>query len=292
MRLALVFDKVREDTLGVYVERACRELGISYEHFWTQHAGTIPSGYDLYLRVDHGDYHHDLPDHLRPRAFYAADTHLPKSWKRIRRLARRYDLVCCVHRNAAESLPNGAWVPVACDPQLHGMRPLPKRWDVAFVGTEGGVPRKFYLQALHERYPSSFIGHAPHTQLGTIYSQAKIGFNYSIRDDVNMRIFEILSSGTLLVTNRLNHDDLKRLGFRDREHLLTYRSPRELFALIDDSLRREDEREAIARRGMAEAQQHHTYVHRLQQILQLAEARIGVRLMSTPASVPEASPCA
>ena len=267
MRIALVFDQVREDTIGIYFERACRELGIPYEHFWTRDARAIPPEYDLYLRVDHGDYHDDLPDSLRPKVFYAADTHLPKSWKRIRRLARRYDLVCCAHRNAAESLSNGVWVPAACDPQLHWKASESIRWDVAFVGTEGGVPRKFYLQALRERYPNSFIGHAPHTELGTIYSQAKIGFNYSIRDDVNMRMFEVLCSGALLVTNRLAHDDLKRLGCHDREHLVTYRTPRELFEVIDRFLQRDDEREAIARRGMARAQQQHTYVHRLQRIL-------------------------
>ena len=291
MRIALVFDKVREDTVGIYFERACRELGVGFDQFWTREAGTIPSGYQLYVRIDHGDYHDDLPDSLCPKVFYAADTHLPKSWKRIRRLAGRYDLVCCAHRNAAESLPNGVWVPVACDPQLHRGAVESKRWDVAFVGTEGGVPRKFYLQALRERYPTSFIGHAPHTELGTIYSQAKVGFNYSIRDDVNMRMFEVLCSGALLVTNRLTHDDVERLGFHDREHLITYRTPRELFEVIDRSLQRDDEREAIARRGMARAGQHHTYVHRLQRILELMAGRRRSCSSALGKSL-EVSPCA
>ena len=270
MKVALVFDQERPETTGVYVERACQALGIHADHFWTREARSIPPAYDLYLRIDHGDYRHDLPETLRPRIFYALDTHLPKSWSHIRRLARRYDVVCCVHRDAAVVLPNGAWVPVACDPQLHGRRPGPRRWDVAFIGTEGGVPRKFFLQALRERYPNSFIGHAPHTQLGTLYSQATIGFNYSIRQDVNMRIFEVLCSGTLLVTNRLGHEDLTRLGLREREHLVTYRSPQELFEVVDYYLRHDDEREAIARRGMVVVQQHHTYVHRLQRILELS----------------------
>ena len=277
MRLELVFDKVREDTLGIYFERACQALGIAHDHFWTRNAAAIPATYDGYLRIDHGDYQDDLPPHLRPKAFYAADTHLPKSWTRIRRLARCYDLVCCAHRDAAEHLPNGAWVPVACDPHLHRGSAALKRWDVAFVGTEGGLPRKFFLQALRERYPNSFIGHAPHTDLGAIYSQAKIGFNYSIRHDVNMRIFEVLCSGALLVTNRLRHDDLARLGLRDREHLVTYQGPRDVFTLIDDALRHEEERDAIARRGSEAVRQRHTYVHRLQRILELMAQRTGSR---------------
>lgn len=292
MRLALVFDKVREDTLGVYFERACQALGIPYAHCWTRDTGAIPRGCELYVRIDHGDYQDDLPEWARPRIFYASDTHLPKSWKRISAIAKRYDLVCCAHRKGAEALANGVWVPVACDPELHGTHPLPKRWDVAFVGTEGGVPRKFYLQALRERYANSFIGHAPHTELGAIYSQAKIGFNYSIRDDVNMRMFEILCSGTLLVTNGLAHDDLVRLGLRGGEHLVTYRRPRELFELIDYYLDHDQEREAIALRGTQHVHRHHTYHHRLHQILQLADERLGIRLPMRSSADIEVSTCA
>lgn len=292
MRLALVFDKVREDTLGIYFERACRALGIPYAHVWTREAGSIPRGCELYLRIDHGDYQDDLPEWAHPRIFYASDTHLPKSWKRISAVAKRYDLVCCAQREGAQRLRNGVWVPHACQVELHGRRPLPKRWDVAFVGTEGGVPRKFYLQALRERYPNSFIGHAPHTALGAIYSQAKIGFNYSIRDDVNMRMFEILCSGTLLVTNRLSGDDLTRLGLREGEHLVSYRSPQELMARIDDYLTCEEPRERIASNGMAEAQRAHTYQHRLQQILQLAQERLGIPLLPDRHTATEVPICA
>jgi len=291
MRIALVFDKLRDDTIGIYFERACQALGVGYEHFWTRDANSIPAVYDLYLRIDHGDYQHDLPDRLHPRIFYATDTHLPNSWRCIRQLARHYDLICCVHRDGAKRLPDSVWVPVACDPALHQVPSMPRHWDVAFVGTEGGVPRKFYLQALRERYPNSFIGHAPHTDLGRFYGQAKIGFNYSIRHDINMRMFEILCAGALLVTNRLPHDNMESLGFLERIHYVTYQRPQELFALVDYYLSHDRERGAIAQQGKAHAQRHHTYRHRLQQILKLAEERLGVRAI--PTAKPEvASPCA
>lgn len=291
MRLALVFDKLRDDTVGIYFERACRQLGIAYEHFWTRDAKAIPPGYALYLRIDHGDYQHDLPDRARPRIFYACDTHLLSSWRRIRRLAKRYDLVCYAHRSGADQLPNGVWIPFACDPQLHEKQPLLKRWDLAFVGTEGGVPRKFYLQALRERHPNSFIGHAPHTDLGAIYSQGRIGFNYSIRDEINMRVFEILSSGTMLLTNDLPRADLDQLGLQEGVHLRIYRNPTHLFNLIDDYLANDQEREAIALRGMRQVHQHHAYRHRLSQILGLAASRLGVRVPSLKLSSHEVSTC-
>ncbi|MBI3331169.1 MAG: hypothetical protein HYZ96_03550, partial [Candidatus Omnitrophica bacterium] len=93
MRLALIFDKTRPDTTGVHVERAARALGIAADHWWLRDADRIPEAYDLYLRIDHGDdYAVALPQRLRPAVFYAIDTHLPHSWRKIRRVARRYDL--------------------------------------------------------------------------------------------------------------------------------------------------------------------------------------------------------
>ena len=281
MRLALVFDKAREDTIGGYFERACRQLGVAYDHFWTSRSHEIPAGYDLYLRIDHGDYRADLPDHLSPKIFLATDTHLKNPWRQVRRLAPRYDLVCCVHHDGARALQNGAWVPVACDLELHRGGQKPQRWALVCVGTEGGVPRKFYLQALRERYPNSFLGHAPSTELGALYSQGRIGFNYSIRNEINMRVFEVLCSGTFLLTNRLDQNDLASLGLHEGEHLVSYERPKELFEKIDWYLHHEDERRVMAEAGMRQVQQHHTYAHRLTQILALAESRLGVRVAAS-----------
>jgi len=266
MRLALVFDKDRADTVGVYFERACQQLGIPYAHWQTKDAHRIPAEFDAYLRIDHGDYAADLPATRHPCAFFAIDTHLRASWNSIQRQARHYDVVYCAQRQAAGRL-GGVWVPLACDPQLHGPVEGVVQWDVACVGTEGGVPRKFYLQALRERYPNSFIGHAPHTELGAIYSRAKIGFNYAIRDDVNMRVFEVLASGALLVTNALGHDDLAQLGLTDGVHYVGYRRPQELWDVLDYYLSHDAPRAAIAQAGMTVAHQRHTYQHRLRQML-------------------------
>jgi hypothetical protein len=284
MKLALVFNADREDTIGWHFVEAAAALGVEATQFQTRDAAAIRPGFDLYLRIDHGDYADaDLPKRLRPRAFYAIDTHLPRSWAKIRRLADRYHLVMCAHRRGAEDL-HGAWVPVAANLRIHGRQPLPARWDVASVATEGGVPRKFVLQALRERYPHHSIGEAPGAQVGAIYSQAKIGFNLSIRDDVNMRVFEVLAAGALLVTNRLPHEDLAQLGLREGEHYVAYGRPGELLSLIDHYLRHEPERQAIAQAGMRLAHARHTYTHRLHRMLTLAAERLRVPVLKRATS--------
>ena len=277
MRVALIFNKTRPDTTGVYYERACQALGVAYDQWWLRDAPQIPARYDLYLRIDHGDdYFTPLPARLRPAVFCVFDTHLRHSWRKISRTAPWYDIVFCCHRDAAQRLAGAEWLPVACDPALHAGVAHAPVWDVAFVGTDGGVPRKFYLQALRERYPNSSIGGADYRHMGSIYGKARIGFNYSIAHDVNMRIFEILAAKRLLLTNALPHDDLRRLGLEDRRHLLLYRSPEELFRLIDHHLAHPEEGRAIAEAGAGVVQARHTYAHRLEQLLATVSKRLGV----------------
>ncbi len=274
MRLALLFNKTRPDTTGVYFERALGTLGVQADHWALRDVERVPEGYDAYLRIDYGDdYELAWPARLRPSIFYAIDTHLSRSWAKIRRMAGDYDAVFCCHRKASVSLPGARWLPVACDPQLHVAPPTARTLDMAFVGTDGGVPRKFYLQALRERYPNSAIGPADFRQMAALYGRAKIGFNYSIADDVNMRMFEVLAGGALLVTNALTGDDLARLDLSDRRDLVLYRRPEDLFPLIDYYLAHPQERETIARQGQQLALARHTYRHRMQELLAVLEYR-------------------
>ncbi|MBI2870855.1 MAG: glycosyltransferase family 1 protein [Candidatus Omnitrophica bacterium] len=271
MKIAFVFDWYHRDTVGSYLLRAAKALGHEAEHFWLRNARQIPPGFDLYLRVDFGDYtEKDLATSLNPAAFYAIDSHIPKSWQKILRLAPRYGMVFCAQRWAAERLPNGRWLPLGCDAELHAGEPAEPEYDVAFVGSDGGVPRKFILQALRERYPKSRIGPAPHTEIASLYNRARVVFNYSIADDVNMRVFEALAAGACLVTNALSHDDLKCLGLKEEEHLVLYRSPREIFAKIDDLLAQPERRLKIGRAGQEVVMNKHTYVQRIEEIVRIA----------------------
>ncbi len=275
MKIACIFNADREDTTGIYIVRACRALGAVVDHWWLCDVGKIRRDYDLYFRIDHGDdYFVPLPAVLRPAIFYVFDTHLPHSWKKIRRVSPEYDLMVCCHRNATKHLANALWLPVACDPEIHGSQAAATQdLDVAFVGTNGGVPRKFYLQALRERYPKHFIGAADFREMSSIYSRAKIGFNYSIANDVNMRLFEAMAAGALLVTNVLKSNDLTELGLHDRRHLVLYRKPEELFETIDYYLLHSEERLKIAQAGCALVKEKHTYLERMRQLLRCLEER-------------------
>ncbi len=272
MKLALIFNKEREDTVGCYFERAVKKLGIPLDHYWTKDGKAIPKGYDLYLRIDHGDYKYDISADLRPSAFYAVDTHLDKPYLKIKEQAVHYDHVFCAQKNGADKLKrdtgvNAVWVPIGCDPEKHKNLRLEKKFDVAFVGTEGKKNlRGELLKMLACRYRNSFIGKAESALLSNIYSSAKIGFNYSINNDINMRIFEILSCGGLLITNFIKENGFEEL-FSDGENVVVYHNPDELFKKIDYYLAHHQERKRISDEGYKLAINHYTYLHRFKEML-------------------------
>jgi spore maturation protein CgeB len=270
MRIALVFNKEAPHTTGCYIERALSNFNIELRHFWTAQAHLIKPEFDLYLRIDHGDYKYDLPKHLHPAVFWVIDTHLKKPFKNILRQAGHYDFVFCAQKEGAVRLKrkgiNSYWLPLGCDPEIHRKCNINKELDIGFVGTDGKKSlRRILLEKLKKRYPNSFLGTAKHTQMGQIYSTSKIGFNYSINNDINMRIFEVMCSGTLLITNYIRNNGFSDL-FEQGKHLVVYKNIRQLFRLIDYYLTHQREREEIAYAGHQLVNSSHKYVDRLKKM--------------------------
>jgi hypothetical protein len=280
MKLALVYNHAVAQTTGSYIEKVIKNAGIDYALFGVSDPSIIPAGFDLYLRIDHGDYKFDLPEHLRPAVFYAIDTHLPKTYRKIHAQARHYDIVFCAQKQDLERLRRGAnvdtqWLPLGCDPQIHAKKIIPKTYNIGFVGRNAmKFARGRHLSALQKRYPASFIGQADFTRMSEIYSASKIGFNSSIINDINMRVFEIMSCGCFLLTNRIKDNGFSEL-FRDGVNLVTYSTDKELFSLVDYYLTHDHKRESIAKAGYELVTGRHTYFHRVQAMFNYIAFKFG-----------------
>ena len=273
-RVALIFDnKARPETTGVYVRRALDGL-VEIEHYLPSEMSRIPrAGFDLYLSIDDGLEYRLAPD-LRPCAWWAIDTHLNFDWCRAK--AQDFDLVFAAQRDGAERLrahgiASATWLPLACDPEIHCKHEaVKKRHDVAFVGHVFPGPRAELLELVSRRFPNTFIGQRYFEEMAETYSAARIVFNRSICNDVNMRVFEALACGSLLVTNDLTDNGQGEL-FRDGVHLATYRDPEELLDKVAYYLARTEARERIAAAGRAEVLDRHTYRHRMKRLLNEVE---------------------
>ena len=149
---------------------------------------------------------------------------------------------------------------------MHRRFDIEKVHDIAFVGNVFPGPRAELIALLQRRFRSMFVGRAYFEEMARVYSAARLVFNRSLKNDVNMRVFEAVACGSLLLTNELADNGQAEL-FRDGVHLATYRDADELLDKAAYYLKHEALRERIAAAGRAEAMARHTYRHRMQTVL-------------------------
>ena len=272
VRVAVVFDNtVRPETTGLYCRRALGEF-VDVEHLLPTDLGRVePGRYDAFVYIDDG-LSYEAPQHLRPSAWWAIDTHL--GLDRCLRKARQCDIVFAAQRDGADRLTQegigATWLPLACDPVLHQQQSVAKEFDWCFVGNLFGGDRTDLVNRLKAEFPNSYVGRQYFLEMARIYSQSRLVFNRSVLNDVNMRVFEGLASGSLLLTNALDANGQAEL-FEGGVHLATYASADELLDKARYYLMHQAEREQIAATGRAAVLSGHTYRHRMETILKAIE---------------------
>jgi glycosyltransferase involved in cell wall biosynthesis len=168
------------------------------------------------------------------------------------------------------------WLPLACDEDIHRVASRERCYDVGFVGSLGrkDTERHRVLSSVLPRYRTNdFLRYYAPNEMAEVYAQSKIVFNKSINGDVNMRVFEAMASGALLVTDRIANGltDL----FQEGTHYIGYDTLEEAIKQIDYFLENDDERKRIAASGQQAALAEHTYSHRWEQIIKESQAAYG-----------------
>jgi hypothetical protein len=184
-------------------------------------------------------------------------------------LATQFDFVFLVHGQFVDDIkkinPNTFWLPVACDPEIHCAHETEKRFDIGFVGSiQPGTRRQQLLNSLASQfqlhYERCFL-----TEMAEVFSRSKIVFNEAVKNDLNMRAFEVMSTGSLLLTDMTSNTGQDIL-FRDGEECAVYRDTHIIetarFYLENEALR-----EQIAARGKLLVRNAHTYDHRVADLL-------------------------
>jgi len=164
----------------------------------------------------------------------------------------------------------GGWLTYACDPEIQKKFCLSKIYDVVFIGNTNAkiYPERIkMLKLIGEKFNLKVFNGVYGEGMAKIYSQAKIVFNKSADGEINMRVFEALSCGGLLLTDRLKQEVGLEEIFEDKKHLVLYDNGNDLLEKIDYYLEHETEREEIALTGHREVVLKHTYDHRAEEIL-------------------------
>lgn len=226
---------------------------------------------DLYLWVESvGGYFPENIDAVGcPTACWLIDTHLNLPWHL--QWAERFDFVFLAQQEYLQRFRDKGmsahWLPLGCDPEIHAPAAnLPKKYDLSFVGSLSHNPRRHQLlQRLDEK-----LGiHSERCwwdDMARVISQSRITFNNAVKNDLNMRVFEALSIGTLLVTDQALNSGQEIL-FKNGEDLAVYRHDEELVDVVRFYLNNPALQDDIGQRGRKLVHNAHTYAHRAADLL-------------------------
>lgn len=236
--------------------------------------------YDLNVHVDWGEdgltgilpYKPiDLP---KPVAYWCSDTHIGNgtandSYPYRLATAKKADFVFVAQKRAQEEFKrdgvDAIWLPHAVEPLAYPKGELlSKRYDVCFVGHINSKNREDALNTLFATFPNFYYGQGLFEGVAAKFHESKIVFNIAMTDDINMRCFEAMASGSFLLTNWI--PTIEEL-FEDGKHLVLYRSEEEMIDKAKYYLAHEDEREKIAQAGYAEVIAKHKIQDRVDVIL-------------------------
>ncbi|MGB5745824.1 MAG: glycosyltransferase [Desulfobacterales bacterium] len=227
-------------------------------------------------------------------------TDAPIHFEPILSAAPFYDYIFCQGTEAIElmseaGIRNARWLPMACDPSIHGKVRLSAeeqecyRNDIVFVGSYH-PNRAQIIKGLadfdiaiwgpgwegHTRESSlkAWIkgSHTPTDTWVKLYSACKIILSIHYQELENRfpvyqaspRIFEALACGAFVISDF--QKDVFTL-FKDGEHLVGFKNLDELIEKIKYYLHHSEEREKIANCGRQEVLKKHKYVNRLEKLV-------------------------
>lgn len=135
--------------------------------------------------------------------------------------------------------------------------------DIALYGHSWIKKSRLPRDVLHQIHKGERVLGAP---LNALHNKARVVLNAdrTVRLGLNMRYFEVLASGSCLLTD--NALDLHNY-FTDNEHLCVYQDLEDMQRKLRWLLDNEDERQRISANGFREVMERHTCDHRVQALI-------------------------
>lgn len=220
----------------------------------------IPWKPDLWLQVDAGFHFKGKPS--KGKSFIVATDPHVLNYDYQRSISDKF---FCMQTPYIKQASNDIYLPYAYDPTIHFPEKQPHNYDVCLLGLHY-PERDQIVSGLRDR------GIKTHYDLGpmfdeyrNLHNQAPIGVNWSSKQDLTARVFELLAMRRLVVTNDV--PDLSNF-FRAGRDLVAAQSVDEaieavVYYLSDDKLRH-----STAQNGWKTVQEH-TWDNRISQILSL-----------------------
>ncbi|WP_374166355.1 glycosyltransferase [Arcticibacter sp. MXS-1] len=204
-------------------------------------------------------------------AFYGIDTHM--DYMKHVAITKVFDVNFVAQYEFVERLQsNGAkqvyWLPLAFEPKATGFASRDRDLLISYVGSDNAKMHKerhALIEAITERFPSTYFGRAKPREMSEIYARSLLVFNKSVNNDVNMRYFEAMGEGAVLLTDPIRNNGLESL-FVEGEHYIVYRDKEHLLEIIESLSKDRDRIKSIGQNAEKHILAYHTYDHRAKDI--------------------------
>jgi hypothetical protein len=168
----------------------------------------------------------------------------------------------------ADGIHAVSWLPLAYPRRT--IQNSQREIDIAYVGSTNWSmypERGLLLESIAENFENVLIKECLPSEMFEIYERSKIVFNFSPMNDVNMRFFEALGSGAVLITNPIFNNGIEEI-FSTNIDFVEYQSSEHLISLIKNLLADPKEMLEISSNGVTKVREHHTYHNRCIDIAQ------------------------
>jgi len=204
--------------------------------------------------------------------WYGIDTHM--DYAKHLRIGRLFDVTFVaqkeyVERLRADGIRQVHWLPLGFAEELLPSPMSERTIDIAYVGSDrvsANPERHAMLAALRREFSSTQFGTTSPKEMGRIYASARLVFNKSVKNDVNMRFFEAAGAGAVLVTDRIINNGVEEL-FEEGKHYVSYQDQDSLVRVVRGLLADPKRCAAIGESASRHVLEHHTYRHRAQALL-------------------------
>ncbi len=227
---------------------------------------------DLYLWIESvgGYYPQNLTAVACPKICYLIDSH--HNLVQHLEWAKQFDLIFIAQREYLDEFHTRGmrayWLPLGCDPDVHCSFDVPKSFSVGFDGSvSSGSRREKLITELAAKIPVHY-DRCFWEDRAMLFSESKMIFNSAAENDLNMRNFEVMSAGTMVLTDMAKNSGQETL-FVDGEDYAVY-SDSNIVDVALFYLGNEDLREKIAARGRRLVHNAHTIGHRVDDLLSVA----------------------
>lgn len=209
-------------------------------------------------------------------AWYGIDTHM--DYAKHLRIGRLFDITFIAQKEFVEKLRSDGlqqvnWLPLGFAQELMPSSMPTRTIDIAYVGSNNvaaNPQRHLLLAALQREFPSTRFGPATPQEMGDIYASARVVFNRSVNNDVNMRFFEAAGSGAVLVTDPVIDNGIEAL-FEEGKHYVVYHDEASLLKEVRDLLAAPARCATMGESASRHVLEYHTYHHRAASLLKAVE---------------------